>query len=68
MLDEFVNEVMDSLGCTGDDVDDADEMNENEESISDDDEQYNLLDDDEEEMGEASGAGITVNESLLREL
>ncbi|KAL1515060.1 hypothetical protein AB1Y20_004125 [Prymnesium parvum] len=68
MLDEFVNEVVDSLGCTGDDVDDADEMNENEESISDDDEQYNLLDDDEEEMGEASGAGITVNESLLREL
>lgn len=48
MLDEFVNEVMDRVGVTGDDVGEAEEL-EDDDGESDDDEQYNMLDDEDDE-------------------
>lgn len=46
VLDEFINEEMERCGASGDDVEIADEL---EDTASEDDEDYTLLDDEDDE-------------------
>lgn len=59
VLNEFVNEVMEKIGTSGDDVGNAED---NEDESSDDDEQYELLNEDTEE----EDCQMDVNSGLLQ--